>query len=199
MNPQYSRYYTYVKPLVTNPYVRTYSTLIFSLIAITFFSLFAIRPTVKTIFGLQKSIEEQKQVLNQLIQKSQDLETGRRNFQSIDSNPKDSVDTLLPNKTNLPRFIDQLSLLALQNQASISGLQFQPLEINDSTPSNTANPSLQEISFTFNAQGKYNQIVGLLDSLSLANRLLSIDLVNLTKNDQGIISMSINGKAYYLR
>lgn len=199
MNPQYSRYYTYVKPIVTNPYVKTYSTLIFSLIAITFFSLFAIRPTTKTILGLQKSINEQNQVLNQLTEKSQNLETGRKNLEGINPDLRNRIDSLLPSKTELPRFIDQLSLLALQNQASISGLQFQPVEIEGSSNSDTSLPTLTELSFTFNAQGQYAQLLNLLNSISNIDRLVSIDTVGFSKTDPGGLLMSVNGKAHFIR
>lgn len=199
MNPQYSRYYTYVKPIVTNPYVKTYSTLIFSLIAITFFSLFAIRPTIKTILGLQKSIEEQGQILNQLTQKSQNLEAGRRNLDSIDPRIQSRIDSLLPSKTQVPKFIDQLTLLALQNQASISGLQFQPIEIDNLNTTSAPLPSLAEVSFTFNAQGQYSQLLNLLDSINNIDRLISIDTVGMSKLEQGEILMSVNGKAHFIK
>ncbi len=199
MNPQYSRYYTYVKPIVNNAYVKTYSTLVFSLIAITIFSLFAIRPTVKTILGLQKNINEQKETLNKLTEKSQNLETGRKNYQNIDPNLKAKVDALLPSKTNIPDFVDEITLLSLRTQASISGIQFQPVEIDNNAPASTTDPKLQEISFTLNALGQYNQLLNLLNALNYSSRLISINTVSFNKTELGTLVMSVNGKAYYLK
>src|SRR5581483_10862232 len=127
MEARFSRYYTYIRPIVKNKQVQSYSFITFSMITSIIFAIFAIQPTVKTIISLQKSINEEKQILHQIEKKTSDLSQGKQNYQSLDPLTKNTLLSLVPNFPELPEFIDDLSSLASQNQASISGLQFQPL------------------------------------------------------------------------
>lgn len=192
----YSRYSVYIKPVIKNRYVQTYSSIVFSLIAITIFSLFAIRPTFKTIIGLQKSITQQQQVLEQLTNKSKDLETGIKNYAALDPQVINKIDTLVPNKIQVTNFANDLSNLAKVNQASISGIQFQPFEINNTAKTPTQESDLKEISFTFNISGDYNTLIRVLNSLSSSNHLILIDNVNFNKGTSGLI-MSMLGRTLY--
>ena len=69
----YSRYFTYVKPLIRLPIVRTYGATVFTIFIITIFIFFAIKPTIETILVLQKKLENSTEVLEKLQKKSKDL------------------------------------------------------------------------------------------------------------------------------
>lgn len=200
MNARYSRYFIYIKPVFRNPYVKTYSSLVFSLITITIFSLFAIRPTIKTILSLREDISSQKLILEQLKQKTSNLENANRNYEAIDLKTRENLKSLLPDQVIVGKLIDNLSTIATQNEASISGLQFQPLEIeNIDKNGELIKSKVVEISFTLNTFSGYPNLINLLDALSNINRLISIDSVNLNKLDSGSLIMSINGRSYYLK
>ncbi|MBI2011393.1 type 4a pilus biogenesis protein PilO [Candidatus Daviesbacteria bacterium] len=198
MDGRFGRYYTYIKPVLRNSYVRTYSSLVFSLIAIVFFGVFAIRPTLKTIFSLQKDIAQQEQVLKQLTQKSTNLELGRQNYLNLDLASLEALDRLLPNNAALADLIDDLQTTAFENNASISGLQFQPIEIENSSTT-VAKTNVQEVVFTINMQGSYQALLNVLDSLINFPRLISLSTVSLNKIEGGPLVLSINGKALYLK
>lgn len=196
MNPIYSRYYVYIKPALKNRYVKTYSSLVFSLIAITFFSLFAIRPTFKTIIALQKDIEQQTKVLDQIKLKSKNLEKAINNYHSIPPDIKVAIDTLVPSKPIVSDLIKSISDIAKINEASISGLQFQPFEVeNPSKPMLNEN-EVKEINLTFNLQGDYFGLTKTLNDLNNSKFIFLIDSVNLTKSESGMI-MSIQMRTYY--
>lgn len=198
MNSRYNRYFIYVKPIIKNIYVKTYSSLVFSLVAITFFGLFAIRPTIKTIFALRQDISQQSKVLDELIQKSKNLEVGRINYEAIDSDLKQDIDSLIPDSVEIDRIIESLNNLASENQASISGLQIQPFEVY--AASESASLELKEVSFTFNIQGSYQSLMRVLSQVPSNVRLLSIDTLNINKSEEGsLLIMSINAKTFYLR
>lgn len=196
MNLSKSKYYVYIKPVIKNPFVRTYSGFLFSIIAVVFFSVFAIRPTISTIFSLQKDIEAQQQILNDLSNKSANLETGIQNYNKIDPQTISKLNTLVPNKIALSSIINELSTLALQNQASISGLQFQPFEIDNNSSPPTNEAALKEIAFTFNVSGPYEGIVNMLDSLNKGNHLIIVESVSFNRNESGI-SMIVTAKSLY--
>lgn len=199
MNPQYSRYYTYIKPILKNKIVRTYSSLIFSLITVTIFSLFAIKPTLSTIISLQKSIIEQQQVLDKITTKVEGLSQGRKNYEAIDQKAKVNLISLMPNSTQLPNLIDTISSLAINYQASISGVQIQPIDLEGPPSIISKEAIIKEIDFTFNTRGSYQQMVGLLNSLAQLNRLINIQSVNFNKPIEGPLIMTVNAKAYFFK
>ncbi len=198
MNNRYNRYYTFIRPILRNRTVRTYSTLAFNLIAIAIFLVFAIEPTVSTILSLEKSSQQHQQVLNGVNTKAAPLSEGKQNLQKIPQQTITTLNTLLPDKTALTTLTDSLNQAAIDNQASISGIEVQPtLLIGDPIKLST-NPKVQEVDFTFNMVGPYQALLATLDSLSNTSRLISIDSLNFNQSE-GTLVLSVNGKAYYLQ
>lgn len=199
MNPRYSRYYIYIKPVLQSRVVKTYGGLVFSLFTITIFGLFAIRPTLATIVSLKKSISEQQNILKQLTGKAETLSLGKKNFDALDPEIKTKVFTLLPNSTSIPRLLEEISALASSKQASVSGIQYQPVDLKGATKDLSKNGSLKEVEFSMNAQGSYLQLVSFIDGLGKLSRLITIKNITFNKQPEGPLSLSINAKAYFVK
>jgi Tfp pilus assembly protein PilO len=199
MQSKYSRYYTYVKPIARNKFVRSYATTIFNLIAISIFALYAIRPTVITILALQKSVDEQKNILTSVVEKRESLAKGRANYESLDPSVKTKLTNLIPNQPDLPVISAVLGSLITRYEATVAGIQFQPvtLEPLNTNPNKTA--AIQEAELSFSIQGTYNQLGGILESLKKIERLISIKSISMNRLDGGMILMVVNAKAYYLK
>lgn len=199
MQSKYSRYYTYVKPIARNKFVRSYATTIFNLIAISIFALYAIRPTVITILALQKSVNEQKNILTSVVEKRESLAKGRANYESLDPSVKTKLANLIPNQPDLPVISAVLGSLITRYEATVAGIQFQPvtLEPLNTNPNKTA--AIQETELSFSIQGTYNQLGGILESLKKIERLISIKSISMNRLDGGMILMVVNAKAYYLK
>lgn len=195
-----SRFYTYIKPILRNQAVRDYAPLVFSLITSAIFAYFAIKPTLSTIVSLQKTLEEQKQTLAQIDQKTNDLTLARKNHQEISPKGLDNLSNMVPPSPDLPYIIDNLNYLASINQATISGLQFQPLDLGGAQSSASAKASnFGQIDFTVNAQGPYENLTQFLDSLGKASRLIEVRSVTFTKGETGPLLMSVSAKAFYTK
>lgn len=195
---RYSRYFTYIKPVARLPIVRTYGATIFTIFAITIFIFFAIKPTVETILVLQKRLETSSEVLEKINKKANDLSSAKQNYQNLDQDIKDQIQTAIPDSVNLKSVIQTLEQAAQKNEASVSALQVQPLLIE--TKKGNLTGSLTEITFTFNIEGSYHNLISLLQDLKSSVRLISIDNLSLNKvSEEGGLVMSISGKAYYLK
>lgn len=194
----YKRYYVYIKPVIGNKYVKSTAPYIFSVLAITIFIIFAIRPTVLTIINLQKSIQDNEQVLNTLEQKSRDLTEGKINLDNIDQSVKTKINTRLPDNAAVALLINDLQIAATKN-ASISALQIQPVTIYTNASGSAVKKNLGELSFSFNVQGSYADLLSTLNNISKSPRLINLTGVILNKSSEGTIGMSVNGKAYYLK
>lgn len=200
MRPQYSRYYTYIKPVLQNKYVKTYSSSVFSIITILVFSIFAIKPTISTIVSLQKSIDEHNLTLTKIKAKQGTLNDLKSNYSNITSDTLGNIEMLAPYQTALPDLVESLEQLVKVYQASSTGVQIQPVEIIGDPELLIREPKIEMIEVTINIKGTYFQLSEILDKLSSSKRLVKIKSVDLIKNsDQPDLSMSINAIAFYLK
>lgn len=194
----YSRYFTYIKPLTRLPIVKTYGTKIFTLIVMSIFIFYAIKPTVETILVLQKKLDDSTQVLEKINQKTNNLSKAQQNYANLDPNIKSKIEAAIPDTVGLKSVIQTLEQTAKVHEASVSALQIQPLVLGVKTQDNLG--TLSEVAFTFNAEGGYQQLISMLQDLKSSDRLISIDNVSLSKLSEGTgLIMSLSGKAYYLK
>lgn len=199
MNPKASRYYTYIRPALRSKFVRAYSTLIFSLITITVFSFYAIRPTVTTILSLQKSIDEQTSILNRLQEKVRNLTQGKQNYESLDDGVKIKLNNLVSDNPALAQLINSIDSIAQESEASISGLQFQTVDLESKKNILNKEAAITEVDFTLISKGTFPSLMRLLTALKRTDRLISISSINFVQPSEGSLIMSINAKAYYLK
>jgi Tfp pilus assembly protein PilO len=199
MEKQYSRYYTFIRPIIKNKRVQQYSTITFSIFAVIIFSLFAIKPTISTILALQKSIKQEQDIYNQLLTKEKNLALGKQNLDAIPVDTMAKTSTLLPDQTDITIVTDNLASIAQQNQASVSAIQYQPFDLVGVPATLNPHPNLQEISFTLNLQGDYLRIAKLLQDLNNSGRLVVIDSINMVESNESPLNTTINGRTFYLK
>lgn len=197
-NKRAARYFTYIEPVIRAPIVKTYGYLILTIIALIIFIIFAIKPTIQTILVLQKDLETQKEILVKITKKSQDLSLARKNYQNINPDIKDKIRTSIPPNTEVAVLIRALEDAALQAQASISALQFQPLTLEKQS-NLISEQKLSKIDFTFNVEGSYNTVKQVLDNLKSSPRLITINTLIFNKVEGSQLLMSITGEALYLK
>jgi len=194
----YSRYFTYIKPVAKLTIVKTYGSTIFSLFVITIFIFYAIKPTVETILVLQKKLADSTKVLEKVNLKAKNLSQAKTNLERLDQSVKSKIERSIPDTVNLKSIIQTLEASAKQHQASVSGLQIQPLVVDTKTEDKLG--SLTTIAFTFNAEGAYKDLISILQDLKSSARLISIDGLSLSNPSEGSgLIMSITGKAYYIK
>lgn len=195
----YSRYYTYIKPITNIPIIKNYGSTIFALVTMTVFVIFAIKPTIETIIVLQKKLVDYQQTLKEVTKKVEDLSKGKQNYEQMDLSIKNKIQSAIPDSPTLKSVIQSLEQAATVHEASISALQIQPIELTVKT-NNATMGSLSEISFIFNVQGGYPNLISLLQELDKSARLITIDSVVLNKTEEGSnLLMSLNGKAYFIK
>lgn len=194
----YSRYFTYIKPVYRLPVIKTYGSTIFTIIIISIFIIFAIKPTVETILVLQKKLADMEIVLQKVTQKANDLSLGKQNYDKLDSDLKNRISLAIPDRVELKTLIQTLEQIASRNEASVSALQIQPLTLEPVVENRVG--AISEIEFTFNIDAKYQSIIAFLQDLSASSRLITVDRLSLSKVSEGSgLIMSIVGKAYYIK
>lgn len=195
---RYSRYYTYIKPLVSSQVVKSYGVWTLSALTIIIFIIFAIKPTVETISALQQKLEISKQTLEKVNQKAQNLQQGRQNYEQLGPATITKINLAVPTQISLKSLIEPLEQAARVNQASISALQIEPVTISQKEQNQSL--TLDKIKFTFNIEGSFTNLLKLLQQLQKSSRLISIDSIVLNKAPDSItILMSVTGHSYYLK
>ena len=195
---RYFRYFTYIQPIIKTPFIKTYGSLILTIVALSIFTIFAIKPTIETILILQKTLNDQTEILSAINKKSQDLSLGSNNYKSlVNQGLTDKINTAVPYTPAVGELTGILETVSKVPQASISAIQFQPFTINP--PSELPTFELSEISFTINVEGSYQSLLALLNNLRNAPRLISIDNITFNKLESSGLLLSVSGKAFYLK
>lgn len=195
---RYSRYFKYIKPVGQSPIIKTYGSIMFTLVAMIVFIFFAIKPTIETIVVLQKKIDNAKVTLTAINKKANDLSQAKDNYQKIDQSLISKIETAIPNNVTLNSLVTTLEQTAITHQATISAVQMEPLTVAPMDQNIIG--ALTEIKFTFNIAGAYDDILRILKEFKNSSRIISIDRISITSSGSSpdlIISMS--GKSYYIK
>lgn len=173
--------------------------MVFNLVFIGIFIFFAIRPTISTILVLQKTIEDNQQTLNALNQKAQDLSEGKKNLDAIPSEKRDKINQALPNQASVPVLINNIQT-SFVSEASLSGLQVQPVTIFDSSQNDQDLTTPGEVNFSLSLQGDYQALLTVLNNLNSSARILSLQAVTFTNQvKNSSLNLSVTGKAYFVK
>jgi cell division protein FtsB len=199
MSSPYARYYTYLKPVMDNKQVKTYSSLAVSLVVTLLFGALVIKPTLAQIATLNSEIKQQQALLAQLRAKNNNLNQGIANYNQLDPSVIEKTDLLLPKKSNYPKLLNTLSTIASENQASVSGIQFQATELYAEPKVPSTNPQVIPVEFTLNIVSPFPKAAAVLDALRRADRLLYVDSISMNKPEDGQLITTITAKAYVLR
>ena len=203
---------TRLKVLAKNKNFQNYAYIVFSLIAIIVFAIFAIRPTIKDIAELQKSISDKTTLLHNLQAKYKNLDTAWNNYNAIPDDTKLKLYTLLPDSSNVSCYINYVNDITGQSRANIVGLQFQPFDLkgvshcNPSTSdleafkqSTSTQTTLSELSYAINTQGSYTDLSSMLNPFNNSYRLTSLEDVVFSKQVDSPLIMSLTGKIYFYK
>lgn len=200
---QYRRYFTVLEETTKKPKVRVYSTAILSLVAITLFGWFAIKPTLQTIFYLRKEIAD-KQIINQKMEdKIMALIEAQATYQQIQPQLA-FLDQAVPNNPEAVELIIQLRHLANITQATISAIQVAQTPIlgqDESTKSakkvpttpdaakeTAAAPTVSQQSFPLGISvgGTYEAVRAFLQGLFAMRRVVNVDSMKISKKSEAL-------------
>lgn len=173
--------------------VRVYTEIVFSLLAVSFFLFFAIKPTLLTITELIKTIQDQEVVVNQLQNKINALGAAQSEYNLI-SNDLYLVDEALPKNSQVSTLVKQIEVLALQSGVFLGSMKFDPVALKE------AGAGLKEVNFSLAATGDYQNLKSFLHLVNSLRRVINIETFSfkIKGAESQVLTLSIGGKAYYL-
>ncbi len=210
---RYKRYYTYLEPIVSDPLIRSYFTIVASLLLVTFFIIFALSPTVNTILGLLRKIEDQQRVIVALDEKINNLIIAQENFAQVEPQ-LGLLDSALPSKPT-----PEIMLLSLLNTNSRTGVGMVSLEFDQISLSSESGLlkkqsveditsysklGIKEIKFVTGLTGDEERVRQWVRQLENSPRLFKVDSFSFSRSQSDPIlasssglSVNITGSGFY--
>lgn len=201
---RYRRYYTDLYPLLKTPAAKAYTMLILSFLTMSVFGFFAIRPTVKTIIGLNKEITDARYTDKKLQEKINQLSDAQMEFTRV-QNDLPVVKSALPTDSAFQSLLKQIETVAVQSGATVSGIQFQEVMLygkdNNKRQDASSSATLSTIPFSLTITGMYQNFSNLLKTINSIDRIVAINVISISSistNDNGALSITITAKAFFL-
>lgn len=170
-----------------------FTTILLTIIALAIFGIFAINPTISTIAGLQKELDDNTLVDNKLQEKINNLSSLQKKYNGMQKDLP-LILSAIPKDSQVPLLAAQVQAVAKNTNVGIENFQSFQVGVQE-----TASPrNYSSFSFTVSAVGAYNDVYNFLKNLSSMQRVISIDLLSLTKKtgvDQ--VDLSVKGEAFF--
>lgn len=175
--------------------VTAYLYIIFSLLALSFFGLFAIGPTITTISNLNKQYAQDQTALKELQDKNAALKL--LGAQYVDIQPDlNLIENAIPQSPKVAELTRQLETLATQNNLVVQKLDAGLMEL---FPGKNANSPIFSFSFTINVAGSEKDINSFIGNIISMGRIIGIDKLTTGKQQNNTFTASIAGKAFFYR
>ncbi len=175
--------------------MQRFTTLVFTIIALSFFGLFAINPTLSTIGNLNKQLSDNKLVDQQLQNKINNLYLLQQKYSQLTPDLPYVLDSF-PKNPQAPLLVAQLQSLAQSSNIAITSLQTFEVEIPNSSVT-----TKRYYAFTFNvtANGSYDNLSKFINSAINMQRIVSINILTLSRGagDSPQTQLNFKGTAYF--
>ena len=172
-----------------------FTTLVFTIAALSFFGLFAISPTISTIANLNKQLSDNQFVAQQLQAKINNLYLLQQKYSQLTPDLPYILDSF-PTNPQVPLLVAQLQSLAQSSNTTIDNLQTFEVEVPNSSNSTK---KYYAFSFSISANGSYASLSKFINSMVKMQRIVYINILTLTRNtgEGPSTHLTFKGTAYY--
>jgi Tfp pilus assembly protein PilO len=199
---RYRYYFLNFRTLAQRKDIRSFGELSLTLLVISFFLFFAIKPTLVIIAGLTKEIKDKEEVSQKLQTKIASILSAQQEY-SLNQDRFYLVDQALPETPDFP-----LLILAMQKEATSAGVAIESISITKieiKSASNQPNSSIPNFEFTSSVTGNYSNLKQFLSQIENLRRVVNFDQVsfskvkktNQTNNEPEKTRLMISGKANF--
>ena len=187
---------------------RIFLELLLSLITITFFSIFALKPTILTISQLLKDNKEKERIINIMNQKVENISRAQ-NIYEQNINKLTIIENAIPNTPTPENLLRQIEGVAYINSVTLLGSSINEVTLVGEEKKKQAKDTIKNLpenvktlSFSINVTGTYTSLFNFLSNIENLRRPLVIKSVNITSSDLDtgkVIIMLITGQTPYIK
>lgn len=199
-----SKYFQKIKDTYsTNTQIRESVELLLTFLTISFFIVFALRPTVNTISELISNINSQKEIQGKLDTKLADLTRARQNY-TREEKRLFLVEQALPENPTPDLYLRQLEGLVGTYSLTLKSLSIGetllfgvlPKNVQDDAKKKEKVPGVRGSQISFVVLGNFEDITEFVDDIENLRQTLLVDTFSLGISqgiDLGKISLTISG------
>ena len=176
--------------------LRMFLEIILSLVTISFFSLFALRPTFLTIAVLLKEINTKKETIAKMDAKIKNLQTAQ-NILNQESLRIPILELSIPAFPQPQNFAHQIEGIASTAQVEVLGIRVDEIPLRG----DVLVKDQGEMGFSISTTGSFQNLFSFLKNLENLRSPVKIDVlgISLAKQEQGnILTLVVTGKTPYL-
>jgi hypothetical protein len=190
------------------PDFKMFLELFLSIVTITIFSVFALRPTVLTIIQLLKDINTKEETIKAMDTKIENLAKAQNIFnQSLQT--ISLVKSSIPDQASPEGFVTQIEGLAIKHQTKVLGVSIgEVVLIGDEKEKKAASEikdlpeNAKGLSFSISVSGSFSSIINFLSDLEKLRRPINIDVlgINSSQKEGGkILVLVVSGRTPYFK
>ncbi len=187
--------YKQITPFLASKKTVSYFALTLSLVTLSFFGIFAIRPTLITAFSLMKQVTDLRKLYVDYENKIGSLIRAQSEYEQI-RNDIPSINASLPTDSAFSKLAKTIEKFATQETFAINQFQIDAAPI--SNPASTG--KIYSYGFTLVGTGKYTSVSAFLSHIVNWKRIVSIkslEFVQIGSSASAAIRLSLKGTTYY--
>jgi len=159
-----------------NPVAMVSLELIFSILAVVFFAIFAVKPTLQTMSELIKEIKDKRALDEQLEQNIASLNTAQAQYQQFSSQLY-LLDEAIPKTANLVEGLKIVEKIASANDLVIQGISISAVP-DELIKAVEGNSKRELLTFNVDLTGDYLKIRQFVEDLMDSRRMMLVDQVS---------------------
>ena len=201
---RYQYYFLKAKSLYQQPNFKASANLFLTLAVISFFVLFAIKPTLETIGKLNKELKEKRKINQTFEQKITALNKVQTNYgQIIDD--LSFVSQSLPEEVEFNQIASRINFLVFSHNLVLSSASFEGFNLVspdfEIIEVEGEGPKANSIGFNISVTGSFSDVKAFLNDLEKMDRLLGIESLAFSRGtgtEATKIEMNLNSKVFWL-
>lgn len=190
-----------VLALLSRNDVQAYSMVIFSLLALAFFSIFAIKPTLTSFFDLQRQIADAKTLDQELTTKIRSLLRVQEEYYRIREDLT-MIDEALPVEPEFSALLQKVERVTADEQAPVISFTTEDFSLlKEGGTHITPDDNIGQVTFSLQTDASYIHSEALIRRLINVRRMIlmqRIELISQDRSNSPTIQMEITAQAYHL-
>lgn len=184
--------YLEMLPDIKEKKVRFFITMTLTLLALSFFGIFAINPTLSTITELNKKLSDSEYVYQQLEQKISNISQLQNKYRTMEKDIP-IIFSAIPDKPKSTLLVGQLQALAVKSRVIIKRINTSPVELTRQNKK-----VVSSYDFSIELEGDYKNLMDYLFLLANYERITTIDSIIIGKSDKAnTLQLNLRGKTYF--
>lgn len=164
-----------------------------TLFTVSFFGIFAIKPTLDTVSNLNKQYEDDKLVYDALKNKLSALQSLDAQYQTLQQD-LELVFAAIPKSNKIPYLARQIEKISLSRSVLLTKLDFGPVELY---PVAKTNPPTYSFTFNVNVEGDESNTNLFISDLINFDRIIGLERITTGKSGNNGTGVNIAGRAFF--